>query len=190
MTIGGIPADEREARARRFMEWFAVNSDRVRRCIPWTEYDEDLFMDAFVKASGFIRRTGTAIRAYDAYFLRVYRNVRSDFFRKRMPNTEDPERGYVRYAVSANDRDVAEYEVSNDSLVAEILDYVRDNYDEAAVSLFEIYVGLFPDISYSRMADMLGMSKNKIWPVIGKIKKDVVKKFGGRKDFILSQVDF
>jgi hypothetical protein len=58
------------------------------------------------------------------------------------------------------------------------------------VSLFEIYVGLSPDISYKRMSIILGIPATRIWPVIGRIKKDLVKRFDGRRGFLLSAVDF
>lgn len=176
---------ENEAKARDFMEWYGGNMDRLRHYVEW--YDEDLFTDAFLRAYEAIARRGTSVRNYTAYFLRTYRNTLLDT--KKISGGHRADETALQRLTQV-EFDAPLYEAAVETINTEVLDYVREAYDEVAVSLFEIYVGLFPDISYGRMADMLGISENKIWPVIGKIKKDVVKRFGGRKDFILSQVNF
>lgn len=178
---------ENEAKARAFMSWYAANMDKLRYYVQGSglEYDEDLFTDAFLRAYEAIARRGTDVKDNVGYFLQSYRATFLDS--KKAPEinkADDTAVGNLR----ASDFDSDLYEEVVETINTEMLEYVRKSYDEVAVSLFEIYVGLSPDISYKRMAVILGIPATKIWPVIGKIKKDLVKRFDGRRDFLLSGV--
>jgi len=177
---GALP--ENEAKARAFMGWYAANMDRLRHLV--RDYDEDLFTDAFLRAYDAIARRGTAVRDNTGYFLQAYRATFLDS--KKTPETGKEE---LR-DIPAPDFDGESYGEAVETVNAEVMKYVRENYDEAAVSLFEIYVGLSPAISYKRMSIILGIPATRIWPVIGRIKKDLVKRFDGRRGFLLSAVDF
>ncbi|MCC8089123.1 MAG: hypothetical protein LIO79_07660 [Rikenellaceae bacterium] len=178
---------ENEAKARAFMSWYAANMDRLRHYVRGSglEYDEDLFTDAFLRAYDAIGRRGTSVKDNVGYFLQTYRATFLD-------SKKTPIVGKVDERVVANlpasDFDSDTYEEVVETINTEVLEYVRESYDEVAVSLFEIYVGLSPDISYKRMSNILGIPATKIWPVIGQIKKDLVKRFDDRRDFLLSGV--
>lgn len=178
---------ENEAKARAFMSWYAANMDKLRYYVQGSglEYDEDLFTDAFLRAYDAIARRGTSVKDNVGYFLQTYRATFLDS--KKTPIVGKVDERVVEN-LPASDFDSDTYEEVVETINTEVLEYVRESYDEVAVSLFEIYVGLSPDISYKRMSNILGIPATKIWPVIGQIKKDLVKRFDGRRDFLLSGV--
>ncbi len=179
-----IPASPaNEAKADAFMQWYAANMDKLRHYV--TEYDEDIFTAAFLRAYDAIARHGTSVKNKTAYFLQTYRAAFLDS--RRSPASGKVEEGVIAN-LAAPDFDSDAYEDAVAAINAELLEYVRQNYDEVAVSLFEIYVGLLPDISYKRLSNMLGIPATKIWPVIGQIKKDLAKRFAGKRHFLLSRV--
>lgn len=174
---------ENEAKARDFMSWYAANMDNLRYLVQ--DYDEDLFTDAFLRAYDAIARRGTSVKDNVGYFLQTYRATFLDS--KKTPIISKVDERVVEN-LPASDFDSDTYEEVVETINTEVLEYVRESYDEVAVSLFEIYVGLSPDISYKRMSNILGIPATKIWPVIGQIKKDLVKRFDDRRDFLLSGV--
>lgn len=174
---------ENEAKARAFMDWFGANMDKLRYYVQ--DYDEDIFADAFLRAYDAIARRGTTVKDNAGYFLQTYRAAFLDSKKTPAVGKVD-ERAVENLPASGFDADT--YEEVVEMINTEVLEYVRESYDEVAVSLFEIYVGLSPDISYKRMSNILGIPATKIWPVIGQIKKDLVKRFGGRRDFLLSGI--
>jgi DNA-directed RNA polymerase specialized sigma24 family protein len=176
---------ENEAKARAFMDWYGANMDKLRCYVP--EYDEDLFTDTFLRSYDAIARRGTSVKNNVGYFLQAYRATFLDSKKTPIVGKADER---VIANLPASDFDSDAYEEALEKINAEVLEYVRKNYDEVAVSLFEIYVGLSPDVSYRRMSNILGIPATKIWPVIGQIKKGLVKRFDGRRDFLLSQVNF
>lgn len=180
---------ENEAKARAFMVWYGDNMDKLRYYVKGgnLEFDEDIFTDAFLRSYEAIARRGTAVKDNVGYFLQSYRATFLDS--KKAPEINKADESAVGN-LRASDFDSDLYEEVVETINTEMLEYVRKSYDEVAVSLFEIYVGLSPDISYKRMAVILGIPATKIWPVIGTIKKDLVKRFDGRRDYLLSVVNF
>lgn len=178
---------ENEAKASAFLSWCGANIDRLRRYVQGNGlgYDEDIFNDALLRAYDAIARRGTAVTNNVGYFLQTYRATFLDS-RKSPAVGKVDERAVANLPASDFDSDT--YEEVVEAINTEVLEYVRESYDEVAVSLFEIYVGLSPDISYKRLSNILGIPATKIWPVIGQIKKDLVKRFDGRRDILLSSV--
>lgn len=179
------PTLESEARARDFMSWYANNSSSLEYYVrgSYGVFDEDVFNDTFLRVYDAIALRGLHVKDYAACFIRSYRNtyINSKKVDKSTDLTVDvPDTGFNSY----------QYEEVVETLNNEVMEYVKNNYDEVSVSLFEMYVGLAPDISYKRLANMLGYPESRIWPVIGKIKKDVTKNFAERKDYLLSIVEF
>lgn len=165
------------------MDWYGANMDKLRRLV--LVYDEDIFTDSFLRAYDAIARQGTLVKNNTAYFLQTYRATFLD--RKKTPMVGSTDVSLLAN-LPASDFDSQTYEDAVGVINTEMMEYVRNHYSEVAVSLFEIYVGLSPDISYKRISKILGIPDTKIWPVIGQIKKDLVKRFGGRRDYLLSGV--
>jgi DNA-directed RNA polymerase specialized sigma24 family protein len=174
-----------EDKARSFTQWFNDNMDKLKYLV--RDYDEDLFMDAFFRAHDAIERRGTLVRNNTGYFLQTYRTTLLDSKRSTVFVYEDER---VLKDLTATEFDADEYEEAAEGVTTELLEYVRERYDPVSVSLFEIYIGLSPNASYKRMADMLGISGSKIGSVIGGIKKDVANKFGDTYNMFRSSVDF
>lgn len=179
------PIPENEARAREYMNWYAANMKKLEYYVQGSGgvFDEDIFNDTFLRVYDAIALKGLHIKDYTGCFIRSYRNTYINS--KKVDRTADLD---IDIPDTSFNSDL--YENVIETLNNEVIKYVQDNYNDLSVSLFEIYIGLAPDISYKRLADMLGYPECKIWPVIGKIKKDVTKRFGERKDFLLSIVDF
>lgn len=179
------PTPENEARAREYMNWYAANMKKLEYYVQGSGgvFDEDIFNDTFLRVYDAIALKGLHIKDYTGCFIRSYRNTYINS--KKVDRTADLD---VDIPDTSFNSDL--YENVIETLNNEVMNYVQDNYNDLSVSLFEIYIGLAPDISYKRLADMLGYPEGKIWPVIGKIKKDVIKHFADRKDFLLSIVDF
>lgn len=179
------PTPENEARAREYMNWYASNMKKLEYYVQGSGgvFDEDIFNYTFLRVYDAIALKGLHIKDYTGCFIRSYRNTYINS--KKVDRTAD-----LDIDIPDTDFNSYQYEEVVETLNSEVMEYVQDNYDEVSVSLFEMYVGLAPDISYKKLATMLGYPEFKIWPVIGKIKKDVTKRFGERKDFLLSIVDF
>jgi len=180
-----IPTPESEKRAIEFMEWYAANMHKLKYYAQGEGgiFDADIFSDTFLKIYDAIALKGFKIKDYTGYFLRSYRLAFINS--KKIDKT-----AVLETDVADTEFNSYMYEEVIEKLNNEVMEYVRLNYDEISVSLFEMYIGLAPDISYKRLANMLGYPEFKIWPVIGKIKKDVTKRFSYRKDFLLSIVEF
>ena len=178
---------ENEIKACAFMNWYGANMDKLRHYAQGNglEYDEVLFTDAFLRAYDAIARRGTSIKDNVGYFLQTYRATVLDSKKTPIVGKVDE---HVVTNLPASEFDSDTYEEVVETINVEVMEYVRERYDEVAVSLFEIYVGLSPDISYKRMSNILGIPAARIWPVIGQIKKDLVKRFDGRRGFLLSGV--
>lgn len=174
---------DNEKIARDFMDWYGANMDRLRYYVK--DYDEDLFTEAFLRAYNAILRRGTVINDYTGYFLRTYRATFLDS--KKAPDirrAEENELLQIRDTEFNSDL----YEEVVETLNTEVLEYVRDHYDPLSTSLFEIYLGLFPEMSYAKLSIMLGISEPRIKQRVGPIKKDVAVRFGNRKGFLMSLV--
>lgn len=171
-----------ESKAQAFSVWFGVNAERLRRYVSGGRlpYDEDVFSETFLRVYDAVARCGTSIRDYTGYFLRAYQFVYLDG-RRSAPPHEEIDR--VRLPPPPSDDDTRELPPD---LRGVMLDYVRRNYDESAVSLFEMYVGLLPNISYKRLSCITGVPLSKIWPVMGRIKKDLTERFSKKLGFLLS----
>lgn len=179
---------ETEARAREFMQWYGDNFDALRDKLIYDHlYDDEIATDTALYLYDCIALKGFVIKDYKFYYLRAYHTARLAALKKRTPEVSiDDEERIIQ--LSAPDFNYEKYEAVVDQLNTEILEYVRANYDAVAVSLFEIYIGLQPDISYKRLAVMLDIPVTKIWTSIGAIRKGVAAEFGARKGYLLSHI--
>lgn len=170
-----------ETLARDFMDWYAANMDKLKRYVK--DYDDDLFSDAFLRAYNAILRRGTIVKDYTGYFLQTYRATFLDSHKVAGLHTEDINDGVHQIAEEEPEDD--EYDQAVIVLNAEVIDYVRANYDALSVLLFQIYVRLYPKFPYSKIAKQTGLSEPRIKQRVGPIKKDVAAKFGQRRGFLL-----
>ncbi len=185
---GETPAKRDEKRAAEFMSWYVDNVSMLKRYVYGGGYevDDDLFSDTMLSIYDAIALKGAKVVNYTKYFLFSYRaalinrekrNARARF----VPVTNETD-------TPAAEFDSREYEEAVERINVEVMEYVRGNFDEMSVSLFEMYVGLSPDISYKRLSEMLGIPFVTVWQSIGNVKKEVVKRFEERKDFLLSMI--
>lgn len=190
---GEVATPENEARAREFLEWYGANAEIISNKLIYEHlYDDEIATDTMLNVYDCIAYKGLEVRDYKFYFLRAYHtNYVATKKRKGVPPVsidtpmyEDGER--LGDTIAAPDFDYEAYEETIDTIERTIIEYVRANYSPTECSIFEIYIALYPDISYKKMAKMLGFPVHNIWPVIGTIKKDLVTRFSGWKEFLLS----
>lgn len=201
------PTAESERRAKAFMRWYSLRFDRLRK--EWLyagKFDDEVATDTALYIYECIALKGLIIKGkYKWYFLRSYHMRLLAEQKKRAAEAkrtvyldepafeEDlavrgPTGGYQRNALAASDFDYEYFEAVVDAINNEMLAYVREKYSPLDASLFEIYMALQPDMSYKRMGKMLGYSPNKIWPVIGAIRRDLAVRFDEKRTFLLSIV--
>lgn len=189
-----VAAPDNEKRAKAFMRWFSLRFDRLRT--EWLyagKFDDEVATDTAMYIYDSIALKGTKIIGkYKSYYLRAYHNrlkaVRMKQARLAAATVwlDDPE---VNLDLAAPTFDYEHFEALVDAVNNEMMEYVRERYPPLDASLFEIYIALQPNMSYKRMGKMLGYSPNKIWPVIGAIRRDLALKFVARRDYLLSLVE-
>lgn len=187
------PTPESERRAKAFMRWFSLRFDRLRS--EWLyagKFDDEVATDTALYIYDCIALKGLQIKGkYKWYYLRAYhmRLLASQKKRaeaaRRSVYLDDPD---VLLDLAAPTFDYEYFEALVDAINTDMLEYVRANYPPLDASLFEIYIALQPDMSYKRMGKMLGYSPNKIWPVIGAIRRDLAEKFADKRYYLLSLV--
>lgn len=191
---GEVATPENKARADKFVQWYGRNCEYIRQRLIFDYlYDDEVATETMLKIYEDIAYKGVDVRDKKFYFLRAYHtNYIAAQKRKgkevaRWEYIEDNSAQYVE--VAAPSFDYEQYERVTDALQREILDFVRGKYAPLEVSIFEIYIYLQPEMSYKKLAAMLGIPANKIWPIIGGIKKDVARKFEQRRYYLLSLLD-
>jgi hypothetical protein len=178
------PTPDSERRAKSFIRWYSLRIDTLRK--DWLyvgKYDDEVATDTALYIYDCIALKGLRITGkYKFYFLRAYHmrllaeNQKKAVAAKRFIYLDDPD---VNLEIAASDFEC--FEKALDALNTEMMDYVRANYSALESSLFEIYIALQPDMSYKRLGKMLGYSPNKIWPIIGAIRRDLCEKFAARR---------
>lgn len=171
---------ESEAKARAFMDWYGANYGVIRNKI--AAFSEDTANDTAIYLYDCIALKGFEIKDNLGYFLRAYHTARLP--KKKAPEIAIDEAPHL----TAPDFNYEKYEATVEVINTEILDYVRARYKPYSASLFEIYIGLQPEINYKGLAEMLNIPYHTIRWYIREIVKDVEPRFKKRKDFLLSTV--
>lgn len=181
---GEIATPDAQARADAFLQWYGANTEEIRAKLIYAHlYDDELATDTMLAIYDGIALKGYKVTDFKFYFLRAYHTNYVAMLKRRADVSLDfaPE-------VAAPEYDGHAYERAIDGVVSEMLDYVRGKYAPAECSLFEIYIGLLPDISYARLAKILGLKLQQVWPVIGAIRADLNTNFAARKEYLLTRV--
>lgn len=163
-----------EELARGFMDWYAANMDNLKFYVK--DFDEDLFTDAFLRAYNAILRRGTVVNDYTGYFIQTYRATFLDS--KRVEKYDYTIDQYLENTTSTDTPYSEKYEEEVATINGEVLEYVRAHFDPYSTSLFEIYLGLSPEISYAKLSALLGISEHKIRHRIRPIRKSLTAVFG------------
>lgn len=194
--VGGEVATKESLRAARaFMGWFGTKFETLRDVLIYAhKFDDEVATDTALKIYQDIELKGLVINGkYKWYYLRAYHTnfvaaKKREGVTLALVKSIDEEVGDFALidTLVADEYDCATFEACTDILRAEVLEYVRGRYSHESVSLFEIYMELQPEISYKKLAQLLGMPHQKIWQAIGSIKRDVVAEFEGRRAYLLS----
>lgn len=185
---GEVATPKNEANANDFMAWYSRAVDELRKSLYEDCRDDDLMTETALHIYDCIALKGLNVDNYRGYYLRAYHTARMAQRKKnarmgrRMVSLDESRPGTNKRETAGEgtnvDSDRKDWEVEREKLETEIREYVQTKYDDTAVSLFEIYTALYPNISYKRLAVLLGWPIHRIWPVIGAIRKDVAERFG------------
>lgn len=191
-----VPTIGDERRARNFMAWYGAHFEELKTALYFKGrvFDDQIATDTALLIYESIALKGYKIASYADYFFRAYHTnamkaqVNDVEYAKNHQSTDTQHRPGIAETIPASEFDYALYESLVDALNTEVLEYVRANYCDFDTCIFEIYLGLQPDISYKRLAAMLDIPITKIWQAVGTIKKDVQAHFKGRKEYLLSLI--
>lgn len=194
---GEVATPQAQAAADDFLKWFGRMYGYIREhLIAEPKLDDDVYHDAAITIYDAIRLKNLVIRGRKrAYYLRVYHTTLLKTLqdrRKAITTTlsinvlEDENTGAELRALAANDYDPAAYEHAVDTVRGEMLAFVRRHYQPWAVSIFEIYMELQPQITYKAMAEMLGIPRNKVSATVCEIKAELRYWYADRRALLLS----
>lgn len=185
-----IATPQSTKRARAFMLWYGRNYDRLR--LKLRNWDDEIATDTALKIYEAIELKDLAIESYKHYYFRAYHT-------NAMKHRKDETAKSVLFGpvsvgstavecdnLAAPTFDFAQYESASDALNTKIMEYVRAKYPPFETSIFEIFIGLQPDISCRGLSIMLGLSTPKVWEILSIIRKDVSAEFRADKDYLLS----
>lgn len=186
-----VATPESTKRARAFMIWYGHNFERLKVVLKYRGrgFNDEVATDTALKIHDDILLKDLRIGSYKHYYFRAYHT-------NAMRNARDETRQNVIFSPLSNNNsaveieapsfDSAYYEEVSDALNTELLDYVSANYSPYKCSIFEIYIGLQPDVTCRSLSIMLGLAEHIVWTVLNEIRQDVCAKFKGRKDYLLT----
>lgn len=153
-----------QERATRFLRWYS-RSEKTLRTKIGRNWDPDIAQDTALSIYDLILYAQVRIDSYTNYYRRAYfANMLQEQRRaKKIATDEIPETG-------AYDRATEIDELIADDRREEYLEFVRANFEDAEIIIFEIYLELFETMKVKRMADLLGIPYGKFHKVISKIR--------------------
>lgn len=195
LTGDEIATPEAERKAKRFIDWYGAMYVHIARRI--RDHNPEIATDTMLQVYNDILYKGTHIKNYRAYYVRAYHTTKL-----KHDMEEAKRRGlHISFDAPADDSDVTlseiiaapdfDYELHEEiveQINSEILEYVRGKFSPMEISIFEIYVGLQPDVSYTVMGKMLGISANRIYLIVSAIKRDLQQNYTERRIFLLSKL--
>lgn len=171
---------------KEFASWYASHLDEIRVCLNSSPfgYDEDLASEAFIRVLNAIERRRAIINNPKGYYTTTYRNIAiQSAAERRTTILDDYQLNLLTETPYTNDDEERQNAVN--ALYDKIREYVRLNYDDKSITLFELYIQLLPDATYRKLAEMLQIPFYEVWQNLGRIRKDVAQKFRKEADNLL-----
>ncbi len=167
------PSAESEERAQAFARWFAREEESLLAYLSKRgDFDAESYGAAYLSVWDAIARKGAVLTNYRAYFLRTY-------FTTRLSRRVSDRKQEARHVPIEEARGLhspsegGEDEKSPLPSLDEVLDYVRAEYPGEGAAYFEIYVALWPDVTYDRVAEIAGVTRFAVWSAMGRIRRDL-----------------
>lgn len=203
LTGDEIATPEAERKAKHFLDWFGAIYPHIKKRM--RDHNEEIAVDTMLQIYNDILYKGVRIQNYRGYFLMAYNTTKLkravDEARRQtthysideaMPlkdnyrRTEDQKTWAEFFA--APDFDYELHETILAQIDEEMLEYVRREFSPAEISIYEIYTGLQPAVSYGVMAKMLGISEQRIYRTVSAIKRELKENFTERRAYLLAIV--
>lgn len=173
-------------KARAFILWYGRNYERLRAKIK--AWDDEIATDTALKIYESIELKDLSIDSYKHYYFRAYHT-------NALKSKRDEMTANVIFSSLSNNPNAVELEAPAlpeeappddlETLKGVILDYVLTKYSPFDSSVFEIFVGLQPNISCRGLSIMLGLGTAQVYEIVTKIRRDVAEQFKGEKDNLL-----
>lgn len=185
-----VATPESSKRARAFMIWYGANYEKLKTALKLKErvFNDEIATDTALRIYDDIALKDLRIDSYKHYYFRAYHTNAMKYERDKVrqnvifPHNSNPE---MLGELPAQDFDYQNYEDASAALNAKILDHVLANYSPYKASIFEIYVGLQPDISCLRLAQILGLKQHTVWTILNEIRRDISELYRAEKDNLL-----
>lgn len=164
-----------ELKGKRFLEYVANNINRLKRNLKKNiTYDENLFDDLFqesiLKVYNTIVKNNKDVEDYEQYF---YISSKYNYILKQNSNREKMKR-MTELTDRHNDMEFEEYEeLDVDKIIGELKQVITDEFGESVAELYMDYMSLKMrgGMSYSKYADIMGLSVNKVADTISRVKQ-------------------
>lgn len=187
LTGDEIATPEAERKAKHFLDWFGAIYPELKKRM--RDHNEEISVDTMLQIYNDILYKGTRIQNYRGYFLMAYNTT------KLKRAVDEARRTSVHVAIdddeevlniAAPDFDYDLHESILAQIDEEMLEYVRREFSPAEISIYEIYTGLQPTVSYGVMAKMLGISEQRIYRTVSAIKRELKANYTERRVYLLS----
>lgn len=188
LTGNEIATTEAERKGKHFVDWYGAFYKYMRK--RWRDFDDEIAADVMLKVYNDILYRGLHLGNYFYYCTRAYNTARLKL------NIDEAKRKSTHVSIDSDDEscemiaapdfDYALHEEVVDQINREIMDFVRGKFSAMEISIFEIYIGLQPSVSYVVMGEMLGISANRIYLIVSAIKRDLSVNYAERRNYLLS----
>lgn len=181
-----------QERATRFIRWYGRSERYLKRKIQ-SNWDEDIAQDTALNIYDLILYAHIRIESYYNYFRRAYfanmllerrraqRFISIHVFKRDSERLSENEYlyqdGEVLKEALVTDEDVEAEELLAEDRREEYLHFVRANFSESEIIIFEIYLELFETLKATRIAELLGIKYSKFHKVISKIRTRLAEVF-------------
>jgi DNA-directed RNA polymerase specialized sigma24 family protein len=171
--------DTNEIKAAQWFEWYAAHAEELAYYVGGAyPYDHDAAITAAMRCRDAVA-AGADVKSNTAYYLQAYRSVYLNAQRQVGRYTATPPDGLPDVADDPTPDVDADARCAE--LAADVLAYVRDNYNLSEAAIYEVYVGLLPDTSYQRMAAAFGLPVSRVRAAVSAIRADIRRVFGQRR---------
>lgn len=146
-------------RANAFLIWYGLSLKALKSQLYYRgrAFDHDVAQDTALTIYDNIAFKSSEIKDIKGYFFMAYQTNKLKALRDDgSTDYIDPETQELEDAITE------EYERELHELREAILAYVREEREAFDCTLYEMYEGLYPDISHRRLADMLGLPEHTI----------------------------
>lgn len=160
-------------KAANFNQWFVAN-----KCVLEQElsikniYDEDVFMDTYIRMAESIIFTDSMIQNFKSYFCRSYY---TNYINQRSIGNRFINNEYDLSLIEDDSDTIIQTKIDMENKIEQILEFVRTEYPNH-LEIFKL--NMVDSLNYNEVSKRTGIQSYVIQKNISLIKKDLTKRFG------------